>query len=267
MKRREPVHSDYGGEKGVSMDESKKELFKRVYSRQPLTMKFVMVLLAGFAVLVFSGVEQAIEWSDVTVWVFVFVLLATHIAYAVRFGRLIPCHEDFRSPFRLLLTGTVLWAVGALVLYGCIHWDFRGELLYVFFVVVAVDIIAVHKHWVALESFSRGLSEELGDAWVEHRRKMRRLVATWFFVGIGAYAILSAVFFFVLAGFLSDASGLAVLGAFVEMFYFAVFFGGVLAVILLIFCAKVNRADKEMVDRTIAEMNRGEMEECKLLNP
>jgi len=118
-----------------------------------------------------------------------------------------------------------------------------------------------------MESFSRGLSEELGDAWVEHRRKMRRLVATWFFVGIGAYAILSVVFFFVLAGFLSDASGLAVLGAFVEMFYFAVFFGGVLAVILLIFCAKVNRADKEMVDRTIAEMNRGEMEECKLLNP
>ena len=61
MKRRGPARSDYGGEKGVSMDESKKELFTRVYSRQPLTMKFVMVLLAGFAVLVFSGVEQAIK--------------------------------------------------------------------------------------------------------------------------------------------------------------------------------------------------------------
>ena len=46
-----------------------------------------------------------------------------------------------------------------------------------------------------------------------------------------------------------------------------VFYGGVLAVILFVFCTKVNRADKEMVDRTIAEMNRGEMEECKLLNP
>ena len=250
------------------MEESKKALFREINEKHPKSPMVVLVIIGVIVVIGVVGVDIYFSLFEVIVGLLALAVIASQIAYAYRYYRLIACHDGFRQPFRLIVASTVLLPVMMFVAFGCFRWSWPTELLWGFLLSAVLDCFAVSGYWKAMEAFSRGISDELADAWLAHGRKIRRFAG----ILLISLVVICVLGFMILTSGISHyannhTSGWAAFGLIYFILRFALLLGSALGLAVLIFFVKANHADNDMIERTLAELNRGEVESWKLLNP
>ena len=250
------------------MEESKKALFREIHEKHPKSSVVVLVIIGVLVVLGVAGVDIYFSLLEVIVGLLALAVIASQIAYAYRYYRLIACHDGFRQPFRLMVASTALLPVMMFFAFGCFRWSWPTELLWGFLLSVVLDCFAVSGYWKAMEAFSRGISDELADAWLAHGRKIRRFAGILLISLVVIYVLGTAIFTIGISHYARTAtSGWAAFGLIYYILRFAMLLGSALGLAVLVFFVKANHADNDMIERTLAELNRGEVESWKLLNP
>ena len=221
-------------------NEAKKALFRDIYTERSPVNWIGLAVLAVFVLLFCLAIREILDSLEASVLGTAVLVGVYQIVYMRRFHRMTGCHRSFRIPL-------ILFAVAC-------------------FFLVAGTLAGIAVYWRAMETFWRGISERIADDWRMHRRKMRRYVMLW---------ILAIMIFFVM-GMLSfgktterigkDASPWAGMGLFMFILHFMVWMGVGAAMITVIFFLLANRSEKDLVERTLAELNRDDVNNWKLLN-
>ncbi len=247
-------------------NKAKKALFRDIYTERSPVNWIGFAVLAVFVLLFCLAIREILDSLEASVLGTTVLVGVYQIVYMRRFHRMTGCHRSFRIPLILFAVACFFLVAGTLAVIGMIRWKWPGGLAFVFLPAAIADVAGIAVYWRAMETFWRGISERIADDWRMHRRKMRRYVMLW---------ILAIMIFFVM-GMLSfgktterigkDASPWAGMGLFMFILHFMVWMGVGAAMITVIFFLLANRSEKDLVERTLAELNRDDVNNWKLLN-